>query len=106
LSRAWFRATVDLGNLAGKAADSVRHPTLKDKADRVRRVPGPRPNDAEAFAIPKGTSQIVLLGDGDSDPFSTACALRRASERLGRQGIPALVAMAPAGMDFNDLLRS
>ncbi len=106
LSRAWFRSTISLGNLAGASAASVRHPTLKDKAKRARRVPGPEPEpSADAFPVPHGTSDVVLLGDGDSDPFTTACALRRGSLRLEARGVSARVAMAPAGEDFNDQLR-
>jgi len=106
LSRAWFRSTISLGNLAGASAASVRHPTLKDKAKRARRVPGPQPEPgADAFPVPQGTADVVLLGDGDSDPFTTACALRRGSLRLEAQGVSARVAMAPAGQDFNDQLR-
>ncbi|HEU0115407.1 MAG TPA: hypothetical protein VFQ80_12055, partial [Thermomicrobiales bacterium] len=106
LARAWFRSTVSLGNLAGKAAATVRHPTLKDRAKRAQRVPGPDPEPgADAFPVPVGTADVVLLGDGDSDPFTTACALRRGSLRLEARGVAALVAMAPAGQDFNDQLR-
>jgi len=106
LSRVWFRSTVSLGNLAGKSAESVRHPTLKDKAKRALRVPGPQPDPADkGFAVPHGTSHVVLLGDGDSDPFTTRCALHRGSKRLEAAGIGASVAMAPDGEDFNDQLR-
>jgi hypothetical protein len=79
----YFVSTIDLGNLAGRAAESVRHPTLKDKAGRTKRVPGPQPDlNDRGFWLPPGASHVVLLGDGDSDPFETQCALRRASLRV------------------------
>jgi hypothetical protein len=107
LSRAWFYSTIDLGNLAGKAAESVPHPTLKDKGGRRRRVPGPEPDLADpGFALPGMASDVVLLGDGDSDRFTTHCALYRASERLeSGAGRRVRVAWAPDGADFNDELR-
>lgn len=106
LSHAWFCSAVSLGNLAGRAAETVRHPALKDKAKRARRVPGPQPDPADkGFALAQGTSHVVLLGDGDSDSFTTRCALHRGAKRLEAAGIGAAVAMAPDGKDFNDLLR-
>jgi hypothetical protein len=108
LSRAWFRSTISLGNLSGRSAESVRHPTEKDAGGRrALRVPGPQPDlDAKAFPLPVGTSDVVLLGDGDSDPFRTACALHCGSKRLEARGVSARVAMAPAGEDFNDRARA
>jgi hypothetical protein len=108
LSRAWFRSTISLGNLSGRSAESVRHPTEKDAGGkRALRVPGPLPDlDAKAFAVPVGTATVVLLGDGDSDPFRTACALHCGSKRLEAAGVLARVAMAPAGEDFNDRARA
>jgi hypothetical protein len=47
-----------------------------------------------------------LLGDGDSDPFATRLALRRAGARFLR-AYPCLtvrLAMAAADTNFNDML--
>jgi hypothetical protein len=102
LSATEFRAAVDLGNLGGKAASMIVHPTLKDAAGRARRVPGPEPDfDSVAIAVPAGVDDVVLLGDADSDRVITECALYRAQARIGN---PARVAWAPPGMDFNELL--
>lgn len=109
---ALFAAAVDLGNLAGRAAASRRHPEIKlrDKLgrDRPQRVAGPEP-DAEppAIALPAGVRELVLLGDGDSEPVATAWAMERARARFERAGedMRVAVAMAPAGRDFNNLLR-
>jgi hypothetical protein len=78
-----FWSAVDLGNLGGKAAGTVSHPTLKDAAGRARRVPGPDPDlTAPAIALPESIGDVVLLGDGDSDRVVTECALYRAQVRL------------------------
>jgi hypothetical protein len=101
-----FWSAVDLGNLAGKAADSVPHPTLKDKAGRTRRVPGAEPDlRAPGLTIPESVTDLVLLGDGDSDRFTTQCALARSARRYAAPGRSVRVAWAPDGEDFNDELR-
>jgi hypothetical protein len=83
LSRTSFWSAIDLGNLAGKAVASVAHPTLKDAGGRPRHIPGPQPNlDIAGIIVPPGVDDVVLLGDGDSDRFTTECALACASARL------------------------
>ena len=102
-----FLAAVDLGNLGGKAAETIVHPTLKDAAGRARRIPGPDPDmDSPAISVPPEVEEIVLLGDGDSDPLLTRCALHRAQLRLQHEkdSRAVRVAWAPEGRDFNDLL--
>lgn len=102
-----FWSAVDLGNLAGKAAESIAHPTLKTETGRARRFPGPVPDlDAPAIAVPDSVAEVVILGDGDSDQLVTRWALARAAARLERDGRRVRIAMAPEGMDFNDLWRS
>ena len=60
------------------------HPILKDGRGRTRRVPGPQPDfNAPGIIVPAGLNDVVLLGDGDSDRFSTECSLARASLRFG-----------------------
>jgi hypothetical protein len=108
-----FRSSVNLGNIAGKAAGSVAHPTLKaiNKAGReyTVRVPGDDIPDAEPWPVipvPSSVREIYLLGDGDSDAFTTGMALRRAAKRFSR-AYPEMgvrIAMAAPGMDFNDML--
>lgn len=100
-----FVSGVDLGNIGGKSAESVRHPTLKTEKNRPRFVPGPLPDLAEpGIIIPDGVKDVVLLGDGDSDRFFTQCALARASARFARDGRTVRAAWAPDGMDFNDIM--
>jgi hypothetical protein len=107
LSDTTFWSSVDLGNLGGKAADTVAHPTLKTAAGRAQRVPGPTPDMAAAgIPIPDSVEDVVILGDGDSDRLTTRCAIVRAAARFARPGRSVRVAWAPDGRDFNDLRRA
>ena len=101
-----FYVAGDLGNLGGRARESVPHPALKTEQGRTRRVPGPWPDDSDGIALTASVKRVVLLGDGDSDAFTTRCALARASARLALDGREVVVAMAPAGNDFNDIWRA
>lgn len=100
-----FWSSVDLGNLGGAAVASVAHPALKTPGGRPARVPGPEPNlDAPSIVIPREITELILLGDGDSDPFTTRTTLDRAEARYRRPGLTIRIAMAPDGRDFNDLI--
>ena len=79
LSGTSFWSAIDLGNLAGKAAASVLHPTSKDGRGRSRRVPGPQPDfDAPGIIAPAGVNDVALLGTlgvkGSNRPSHTAGA--------------------------------
>lgn len=113
-----FWATGDLGNLGGPAAGTMAHPVLKSAKGRAQRLPGPVPDfSAPGILIPAHVTQLVLLGDGDSERVLTETTLERGRcryqadrERLRavNPAIPPLaigIAMAPAGSDFNDLLQ-
>ena len=83
LSSTEFRSTVDLGNLGGKAKSTIAHLALKDATGRARRVPGPDADLASpAITVSAEIKDVTLLGDGDSDPVVTQCALYRAQIRL------------------------
>jgi P4 family phage/plasmid primase-like protien len=106
LSDTAFWSAVDLGNIGGRAAATVPHPTLKTANGRTQRVPGPTPDmTANGLAIPDTVDEILLLGDGDSDRFLIECTFARAVARFARNGRTVRVAFAPAGMDFNDVLQ-
>jgi hypothetical protein len=90
-----FRSAVDLGNLAGRALDRLPHPTQKIdvvdkvtgeiKARRTLMVPGVEADlESDIMPVPATVDELVLLGDGDSDPFSTRCAMARAAKRHQR----------------------
>jgi hypothetical protein len=106
-----FWSSVNLGNLAGKAKDSVKHPTLKrtDKLGRERAVtvPGPMPDlSAPTMPVPDSVREMILLGDGDSDPFTTRAAIERAGKRYARRDRVIRAAFSPEGSDFNDMRRA
>lgn len=104
-----FWSSASLSNLAGPAVESVMHPsaTRPDKAGRARRVkvPGPQPDmSAPAMPVPDSVEELILLGDGDSEPFFTRMALERAARRFARPGRVVRAAWAAPGGDFNDML--
>lgn len=108
---------VSLGNIAGKAEKQVAHPSwtfvTRNKQVRKRKVPGPDPDwgDARCLSIPADFDRVILLGDGDSDPFTTRVAMRRAKARheIMRDADNAQrevqVDFAPPGKDWNDVIR-
>jgi len=105
-------STVDLGNLAGRAARTMAHPTLKtkrrDEREVAQRVPGPEPrlddDQDKLFAPHPGIEGLTLLGDGDSDPIVTRAAMQRAWARLETTGLDCMIDWPPAPHDFNSLL--
>jgi hypothetical protein len=101
-----FWTSGDLGNLGGKAAGAITHPTLKSEKGRAVRVPGFEIDlEDPAIAVPDSVERLVLLGDSTSDRFTTKCVLARARRRYAREGREVLAAWAPAGADFDDVLR-
>ncbi len=112
-SAAEFRAGVSLGNICGKSAGRVRHPieTRVDCRGRARPhfVPNNEPLDDPEFPIipvASGVRELVLLGDGDSEPFFTRMALERAGKRFARAYPHLLIRLwtADPGQDFNDMI--
>jgi len=104
-----FICAASLGNLAGKATETIPHPTDKvaDKRGTMRRVrvQGPVPDfDSPAMPIPPECTELVLLADGDSEPFFTRMAMERAKARHAAPGRLVRDAWAPPGKDFNDVL--
>ena len=100
---------ISMGNIGGKHDGTVAHPTLTrtDKRGRVYplRVPNDVPKEesgVRALMPPPGVTEVILLGDGDSDRFTTALHLRRAANRWGRD-IRTLCAWAPDDADFNSM---
>lgn len=101
-----FWAAGDLGNLAGRANKTINHPTLKRPNGQPQKVPDRFPDlDDAGLSIPDSVEELILLGDGDSEKVLTAYAMERAARRYARQGRVIRIAFAPAGNDFNDVLR-
>jgi len=101
-----FWAAGDLGNLAGRATKTINHPTLKRPNGRAMTVPDRYPDpDDQGLSIPDSVEELILLGDGDSEQLLTECAMERAARRYAKEGRRIRIAFAPAGRDFNDVLR-
>lgn len=107
-------AGINLGNIGGPHASMVTHPTLTrtDAKGHTRRlkVPGPEPaaepkleGGDRALMFPKGITTATLLGDGDSDRFTTENHLKRCAQRNARAGLVTRAAWPGEGVDFNDL---
>ncbi|WP_058636638.1 DUF7146 domain-containing protein [Aureimonas ureilytica] len=106
----FYCAAGDLGNLCGKATvnSRFRHPTLRRAGKGGRSqpawVPGFEPDmDAVCMPVPAHIRELVLLGDGDSDPVMTRAALRRGVTRHQRDERTVRSLFAPAGGDWADL---
>jgi hypothetical protein len=94
-------AAVSLGNLAGGSTEFVPHPTDDD-----RRIPSGQPDlERPGVVLPRGVDEVMLLGDGDSEPAFTKAQLLTAGRRFQSQGVRVRVSPAPAGMDWNDVLQ-
>lgn len=61
-------------------------------------------NIAYSVPVPGWCRELVLLGDGDSDPHDTREALEACAARFRAAGVTVRIAMAPEGQDFNDML--
>jgi hypothetical protein len=108
-----FHAGVDLGNIAGKALGRAPHPTLttvgRDGRARPWRVPDDEPHpddDTPMIGIPRSVRRLILLGDGDSEAFFTAMAMRRAARRFAKAypWLEVRLAMAEPDKDFAKML--
>ena len=92
--------SVSLGNLSGAPTGYIPHP--KNKAQHI---PNGAPDmDRPGIILPADVLEVVLIGDGDSDPATTRQHLVVAGRRFSAQGRSVTVSMAPQGADFNDLL--
>lgn len=112
LAGARFQAAVSLGNIGGRAAKSVPHPTLRfaDKRGRVKpvRVPGPEPSPddrATVIGLPERCDELYLIQDGDSEPFFTSNCMLRGAARFSRErpDLAVLLIRAADGLDLNDM---
>lgn len=98
---AW--AGVSLGNMAGASlGKGYRHP---DKPNIW--VPDWHPDmERPGLLPPDWASDVVLLGDGDSDALMTRARLDCAAARFTAAGKRVRIAMAAPGKDFNDMVRA
>lgn len=96
-----FAAAGSLGNIAGTALASIPHPTKPGKT-----IPNGEPDmDHPGLILPDVVEEIILLGDGDSDPYATRAQLLTGARRFRALGKVVSISFAPAGGDWNDVLR-
>lgn len=107
----WFRlfrgpedvtpvSSVSIGNLAGGATGTLPHP----KNPR-RSIPNGEPDpEKPGIILPPFVKDVILLGDGDSDPAWTRAQLITAGRRFESAGLGVSVDLAGRGKDFNDHL--
>ena len=104
-----FRAFVNLGNFAGKATQTLRHPTetLTDSRGRVRaaKYAGPEPawpDDIAPVPILETCTDLVWLKDADGDPVRADADVARGAARYGLHypWLTVRVASPLAGADF------
>ncbi len=110
-AESFYWSGIALGNLGGKATETIPHPSLvtidKRGARRKVRAQGPVPLDEPgrtALMPPDDVTEVILLGDGDSERFATEMHLLRAAARWRRPGRRIRHAWAGEGLDFNALL--
>ncbi|MBC7280020.1 hypothetical protein [Hoeflea sp.] len=116
LARSTFYAAAgDIGNLAGASARTGRwkHPAeTKTDAKGVARpvmLPSPDPDPeklGEGFPVMPHVTELLLLGDGDSEPYWTATMMARAATRaaLLAPGADVRVPWPPAGRDWAETI--
>lgn len=105
-ARTAYWTSIDLQSMGGKAIETIAHPSLKNRAGRPLKVPGPEPDmdDAKALTIPDHVREVLRLGDGDSDRFTADQVMARSNARWEMPGRTQHTAWAPEGEDFNDIL--
>ncbi len=107
-----FWSAVNLGNIGGRAASRVFHPTAtrSDKNGKVTRLKvmsaEPDLEDHDTVWPPEQVLNILLLGDGDSDRFNTRNTLQRGATRWAKPSRITKAAWAADGLDFNSMLRT
>jgi hypothetical protein len=94
---AMFWAGVDLGNMAGRRVI---------RGEGMKFAGLPDLDDDEAFVPPACVERLVYVMDGDSDPRLTRAKLEAGLRRamVMRPGLQGQIAMAPQGLDLNDVL--
>ena len=99
-------AAIDLGNLSGGATGSVDHPTLKGADGKPRAIANGVPNENKpGWTVPKGVTEVWLLGDYDSEVFASTARMAVAARRLLDMGLEVHVHFPPTpGFDWNDQL--
>lgn len=113
LAHTLFLSAINLGNLGGKHAATLRNPYRNPQTGRHDSVHGPEPDlSVPGIWLPPTVGEVTILGDTSPEPhklFAAQCAVARAATRFAQRtdGTSRLVRVAwsPAGSDFDDMLR-
>jgi len=101
-------AALSLGNIAG-TGDTHRCRCKAEREHPTRpgvMIPPPWPDlSRPGFVPPAQARELIILGDGDSDPFITRALVDCARRRFQHMGLTVRVAWAAPGKDFNDMLK-
>lgn len=90
---------ISLGNLAGGATGSLRHPSGKGTVQN-----GEPDMSKPGIILPNEVQEVLLLGDGDSDVPATRARLLTAAARFRAQGRTVSIQYVNEKADFNDVL--
>ena len=91
---------LSLGNIAGACTATIAHPTGLKPARIANGDPDPK---RPGIVLPEGVRELILLGDGDSDFFTTRTHLLAAGRRYRADGLVVSVHFAPDGKDWADV---
>jgi hypothetical protein len=99
-------AAIDLGNLGGRAMGIVNHPIEMTAAGgRTRMANGLKPDPEEPGVIlPDGVRSAILIGDRDSETYSTVAKMMTAAARFTARGLEVALSWPLPGKDFNQML--
>ena len=99
-------AAGSIGNLCGKSTGSMQHRTATKEGKPVW-IPNGEPDlTAPGIILPEYVTEVILLGDGDSERHATLYRLKAGGKRLAAQGKLVHVHMAPAGADWGDIAKA
>jgi CHC2-type zinc finger protein len=92
---------LSLGNMAGSCTGTIPHPTAVGRDGKPTRISNGEPDMAKpGMILPNWVRELILLGDGDSEPLATRALILAAGRRFRAEGLVVSVHFAPAGKDW------
>lgn len=96
-----FGVAMSIDNLCGGSVAQIDHPTKRAPNGKPTSIPNGIPDpEKPGVLLPPYVKRVILLGDGDSDPFATRAKLMTAGRRYRAEGREAFVDMAIEANDF------
>lgn len=96
---------VDMDNLLGGCSGTIPHPEKRKPDGSPYRIANGEPApEKPGVILPEWVREVIILGDGDSDPWQMQAKVLGQVRRWRAQGRIVSVHMAPPRMDFNDVL--